>query len=228
MKKLTILFAALALSLGAYAQKGKFNGVDSITVDKTKIIEWNDGVGVVRGRFAPMDDENNIILGFNPSITNSVDNTILGNNVILSNSSGNLVAANNAELYDVNNTSVMGADHKLYKGADYATVTGDAHQVSGYGSHTSGTYNINACENGIVTGYNNVNGHLNQPNQYSNSRVSGHDNISEGSNNVLEGSFLYAAGNNIIIFGHGTPGAPVVVQQPGVYYVNQGYVQQLQ
>jgi len=227
MKNLFILSLVL-ISLCAKAQKGKFNGIDSITIDKNKLYSWDNGAAALIGHLTPMDDENNIIVGFNPTIINSVDNTILGNNVILTNSSGNLVACNNAELNGVNNATVLGADSKLYSGADYSTVCGDAHSVSGYGSHTSGTYNVNACENGVVSGYNNRNGILNIPNQFSNSRVGGHDCVSEGNNNVVEGSYLYAVGDNIIIFGDGLPGSPTVVNQEGVYYVNAGVVVKLQ
>lgn len=204
------------------------NFIDKITLEGNKLYSWKGADKTLVGNVAPMDAGKNLLLGFNPTIVNSINNIIVGDNCKIINSNGNTVGANHAELTKVNNISVFGADHKIYEGADYANIVGDAHEVSGYSSMTSGGNNINAAEYGQVHGYNNRLGILTFPNQFSRSTVCGWENICEGTDCFVSGKWIHVFANNVTVFGWGASNDnPAIIREPGIYYVENGIIEKL-
>ncbi len=204
--------------------------VDSLSIDvnyfNDELLEWKSATSKIIGSIAKGDEFGNIFLGYNPIIINSTENLIQGRNVVLNNAHGNLVHANNAELYGVQGCSVFGADHKIFAGADYCNVSGDAHtEIRGYASNTSGFGNINNVEYGEASGLENRLGRTGIANEFNSSSVAGYKNIVEGSYSHATGKFLKLIGNNIIAIGNGISASqPMVITQAGFYIIKNGII----
>lgn len=201
MKKLFFILSLVPAL--AFAQPNK-NGVDSVTISGNTLLEWKKGIAKQRGNVAVIDANSNTIIGHNPTIINSVGNLIAADNVQLTRSHNNSVFAKNAILTDVSGCTVSGADHILYQGADYCNVDGDAHNVGGYASRTSGFGNKNFVEYGICEGINCRIGRLGFSNEFSRSSARGWNIIIEGNNSHGIGSNFTIRGDNIIVIGKGS------------------------
>lgn len=222
------------VNLRAAAPASKSNPVDSIILINGKVWEYHKEVSILRGKIIAVDDNGNIYGGLNGTVINGLQNYLGGDNVIIRNGSGNFVQANHGIVDSCHGVNMTGADHKAHKwkhseGANYANISGDANDVGGYASSTSGGGNINNVEYGIVSGYGNRNGKAGISNQYYGSSIYGYYCVSEGSYNNVQGKFLHVIGNNITVIGSGiSQSNPTIITQPGFYSVQNGVVIKLQ
>lgn len=236
MKKIFFLSAAM-VAFSAIAQKQKTSPVDSVRImfDGT-VVEYHGSIPNIIGKvptkyeYVHSDDLGNVYAGKNGTVVNGLNNYLGGDNIIVRNGSGNFVQANHGIIDSCHNVSMTGADHHVRKlghpdGANYADISGDANDVGGYASTTSGGGNINNVEYGVVNGYGNRNGKPGTANEFHSSSISGTYCISEGNFNDVRGQYLRAIGNNISIIGSGKSMLqPFTATQPGFYYVINGIV----
>jgi len=168
------------------------------------------------GTFISKDNNGNIIIGQNPTLTGiTVDNFIYSHDAIIDNSLNNTSFANHIKMYSVRGTFSDGADHHLLEGGNYSTTLGDGNWQGGYAGYVDGS----GCENyvtyGRIGGLISRNGRKLFPNEFSNSDIYGLAMVNEGNDNFSRGKQITTRGNNIYVLGYG----PTTVTEPGFHII---------
>jgi hypothetical protein len=195
-----------------------------------KILTQQDVIDIIakQGYIKP-DANRNVVLAQNPTLVSSTHNFITADNAILENSHDCDVSAKNVEIRNCVEVNAQGADHligtpkgqtKIGEEANYATVTGDAHVVRGYGSFTSGVSNKNFIYAGVAEGNNITLGDIDKPNNFQYSTAKGSFIDIQGNHCHVEGSWIKVVGDNITVRGSGIPGTFRLFTTPGDYVID--------
>jgi hypothetical protein len=192
MKRILIILLVLITGVG-YGQPNK-NKVDSVELSANSLYQYINGVKMFRGSVVfpqlsgiVKDANDNVVIGIEPHITNSLNNFVQADNIFLTNSHNNSVFAKNAIYNNVNGTFSGGADHTFYRGANYAATFGDANNIGGYGSFSAGVFINNFVEYGIGLGFNIKLGNIGASNAYSRS-------VGIGANQNIQGTDVFHFG----------------------------------